>query len=162
MHLQSGSIFQPAMLVYPECTTVRLLWYVLLPLVCPNHHFFTLTPENERTSPWRETTFKRDVHLPTIHFQKNMLVLKGLPSLKLTLYTWKLRIGSWFSFWKGFLVLCHVTFRGLRYFFFFSQDSTPEVGEGDLGIGIGGKVLTGLFLQVQDLRNAGDDDVPKN
>jgi len=47
---------------------------------------------------------------------------------------------------------------GYGTFFF----STSEVGEGDLGIGIGGIVLTGLFLQVQDLRNAGDDDVPKN
>ena len=47
---------------------------------------------------------------------------------------------------------------------------TPErlVMVGDLGIGIGAKVLTALFLQVHDLRisrmalrTPGDDDVPK-
>ena len=64
-----------------------------------------------------------------------------------------LKIGDWKRIFLLERLPCIVPcyFQGVTELFFFF--STPEVGEGDLGIGIGGKVLTGLFLQVQDLRN---------
>ncbi len=71
-------------------------------------------------------------------------------------------VGILVSFWDGlFSGAFAVSFR---------EDNTREslVMVGDLGIGIGAKVLTALFLQVHDLRisrmalrTPGDDDVPK-
>ena len=101
---------------------------------------------------FRGTIFKRDFSSsnPSI-FRKKCFLLKGgtLSETKI-IY---LKIEDWKMIFLLERLPCIVPcyFQGVTVLFF----STSEVGEADLGIRIGGKVLTGRFLQVQDLRNAG-------